>query len=305
MQKKLHFFFVFQRIMCTFALEMKKIIIKIQIFAAIMLLASCKSEFNSVYKSTDYDYRYEYAKEQFAKGKYDQASLLFGDMLSVTKGKDNGEECLFLYGMSAFRGKDYESAAEVLKKYYTSYPSGKYAEEAYFYAGECLYLSSPEVRLDQSPTYQAMKAFQDFMDVFPYSQYKGQAEKKLYKLQDKLVEKELINARLYFNLGTYFGNCAGSSGNNYEACIVTSQNALRDYPFSTLREQFSSLIMKSKYQLAVHSVREKQADRFQDALDECYGFLNEYPESAEKANAEKLIDKCKRHVAGEKVDEKD
>lgn len=291
--------------MCTFALEMKKIIVKIQIFAAIVLLASCRSEFNAVYKSSDYDYRYEYAKEQFARGKYDQASLLLGDMLSYTKGKENGEECMFLYGMSAFHGKDYESAAEVLKKYYTSYPSGKFAEEAYYYTGECLYLSSPEVRLDQSTTYQAMKAYQDFMDIFPYSDYKPQAEKKLYELQDKLVEKELINARLYYNLGTYFGNCAGSSGNNYEACIVTAQNALKDYPFSSLREQFSALIMNSKYKLALHSVREKQADRFQDALDECYGFLNEYPESADAPQAEKLIEKCKKHVSGELVDDQE
>lgn len=291
--------------MCTFALEMKKIIIKIQIFAAIILLAGCKSEFNAVYKSMDYDYRYEYAKEEFARGKYDQASLLLGDMLSYTKGKENGEECMFLYGMSAFYGKDYESAAEVLKKYYSTYPSGKYAEEAYYYTGECLYRSSPEARLDQTPTYQAMKAYQDFMDIFPYSNYRAQAEKKLYELQDKLVEKELINARLYYNLGTYFGNCAGSSGNNYEACIVTAQNALKDYPFSSLREQFSSLIMKSKYELALHSVREKQADRFQDALDECYGFLNEYPESAEAPQAEKLIERCKKHVSGELVDDKE
>ena len=56
--------------------------------------------------------------------------------------------------------------------------------------------------------------------------------------------------------------------------------------------------MKSKYELAVHSVKEKQAGRFQDAEDECYGFINEYPDSKEKATAERYIEKCKKVTAG-------
>lgn len=265
-----------------------------------IFLTSCVKEFNAVYKSTDYTYRYEYAKEQFLQGKYERASLLLGDMVTVLKGTTNGEECLFLYGQATYNSKDYESAAEIFKKYYTSYPKGIYAELASFNIGECLYATVPEPRLDQAPTYQAMKAYQDFMDVFPEGSRKNIAEKKLYELQDKLVLKELINARLYYNLGTYFGNC-NSGENNYEACIVTAQNALKDYPFTTLREEFASLIMQSKYMLAVHSVREKQAERFQDAEDECYGFLNEYPDSKDKSIAEKYIEKCKKFTANEVV----
>ena len=34
-------------------------------------------------------------------------------------------------------------------------------------------------------------------------------------------------------------------------------------------------------------------ERFQDAEDECYGFINEYPDSKERTLAEKLIAKCK------------
>ncbi|MBR6190611.1 MAG: outer membrane protein assembly factor BamD [Prevotella sp.] len=264
-----------------------------------MLLSSCVSEFNYVYRSTDYSYRYEYAKEQYAKGKYSRANILFGEMVTMFKGTENGEECLFLYAMSAFRMKDYEAASEVFRKYFTSYPKGIYAEEASFYIGESLYHDVPEPRLDQTPTLQAIKAYQDFLDIYPYSERRALANERMYELQDKLVEKEYLNAKLYYNLGTYFGNCIGSGGNNYEACIVTSQNALKDYPFTALRENFASLIMKSKFELAVHSVKEKQAERFQDAEDECYGFINEYPESKEKALAEKYIDKCKKFNKGE------
>ena len=261
-----------------------------------LLLSSCANEFNNVYKSNDWTFRYEFAKEKFAQHKFTQASTLFGDMINVMKGTDNAEECLFLYGLSAFNDKDYESAADIFKKYYATYPKGDYAEQASFLVGESLYNCSPEPRLDQSETYSAMRAYQDFMDIYPLSSKKETAQNRLYELQDKLVEKELHSAKLYYNLGTYFGNCT-SGGNNYEACIVTSQNVLKDYPYTTLREDFATLIMKSKYQLAASSVEAKRMERYQDAEDDCYGFINEYPESKERALAEKYIAKCKKVIA--------
>ena len=261
--------------------------------SAALLLCSCKSEFNAVYKTKDILYRYEYAKESYAQHKYNRASILFGDMINITKGTDNAEECLFLFGMSTFKDKDYESAADIFKKYVQTYPKGTYSEMASFYIGESLYNGSPEPRLDQSDTYTAIKSYQDFMDIYPFSAMKEKAQNRMYELQDKLIEKELINAKLYYNLGTYFGNCT-SGGNNYEACIITAQNALKDYPYTSYRENFASLIMKSKYELAQQSVESKKIDRFQDAEDECYGFINEYPDSKDRSLAEKYIEKCKK-----------
>lgn len=269
---------------------------KTNIFSAIVsvfFLTGCASEFNSIYKSDDWALKYEYAKECYAKQQYAKASTLFGDMIHVMKGTDNGEECLFLYAMATYSNKDYDSAADIFKKYHSSYPKGVYAEMASLMVGESLYESSPEARLDQSNTYTAMKAYQDYMDLFPYSSSKEKAQARLYELQDKLVYKELLSARLYYNLGTYFGNCT-SGGNNYEACIITSQNAMKDYPYTSYREEFATLIMKSKYELAEQSIEAKRLERFQDAEDECYGFVNEYPESKERTTAEKYIKRCRK-----------
>ncbi len=147
--------------------------------------------------------------------------------------------------------------------------------------------------LDQTPTIAAIAAFQDYLDIFPEGKMKSTAQQRLFDLQDKLIRKEYLNAKLYYNLGSYFGNCT-SGGNNYEACIITAQNALNDYPYSNLREDFSILIMKSKYELAQMSVESKKLQRYQDAEDECYGFINEYPNSKERKTAEDFIKKCKQ-----------
>ena len=61
-----------------------------------------------------------------------------------------------------------------------------------------------------------------------------------------------------------------------------------------MREKFSVLIMKSKFELAQNSSEEKRLDRYRDAEDECYGFLNEFPESENCKTAEKFIAKCKK-----------
>lgn len=270
------------------------------VLLAVLLLASCANEFNQVYKSPDYLYKYEYAKECFARGKYNNAITLLQDIVTIQKGKEDGEECLYMLAMAEYCNMDYETASEYFKKYYQSYPRGTYAELAKFYVGQSLYMSTPEPRLDQSMTVAAITAFQEYLDMYPMASMKEEAQQRLFELQDKLVQKELYSAQLYYNLGPYFGNCM-NGGNNYEACIITAQNALKDYPYTSLREEFALLIMKSKFELAQQSVEEKQLERYQDAEDECYGFINEYPDSKDRSTAEKYIAKCRKVTKNESV----
>ena len=259
----------------------------------IALLSSCAAEFNRVYKSNDIDYKYEFAKECFAIGKFNQAVVLLQELVTIQKGTDKAQECLYMLGMAEYCDRDFESASETFKKYFSSYPKGIYAEQACFYIGQSLYQSTPEPRLDQTATVGAINAYQEFIDFFPESSYKERAQQRLYELQDKLILKEYLSAKLYYNLGEYFGNCI-NGGSNYEACIVAAENTLKTYPFTSMREDFYLLIMKSKFELAEQSVEEKRIDRYREAEDECYGFINEFPESKDRATAEKYIAKCKK-----------
>jgi len=262
----------------------------------VFLMSGCASEFNAVYKYGDTDVKYEFAKECFARGKYQQAVTLLEELVTIKKGSDEAQECLYMLAMAQYCNFDYEAASETFKKYCSSYPRGVYAEPAAFYVGQSLYQSAPEPRLDQSPTNGAITAYQQFIDLYPDSKLRLQAQDKLYELHDKLIQKELLSAELYYNLGGYFGNINSNEESNYTACIVTAQNALKNYPYCTEREQFMLLIMKSKFQLAENSSEEKRLDRYRDAEDECYGFINEFPESKNVETAEKYIVKCKKII---------
>lgn len=272
---------------------MKRIVLILS--AGIFLLTSC-NQYNNVLKSADYEYKYEAAKEYFVKGQYSRAALLFGDLIAVMKGTVRAQESLYMLAMSEYCDGNYDVASSYFKKYYQSYPKGTYVEYARYYAGRSLYESVPDVRLDQTNTYTAIKEFQDFLDLYPYTKLKDRTQDMIYALQDKLVEKEYISAKLYYDLGNYMGNCL-YGGSNYEACIVTAQNALLDYPYASpaRREEFAIMILRAKYHLARQSVEDKRMDRYRDTIDEYYGFVNEYPESKYLKDAQQIF------VASDKV----
>ena len=168
-----------------------------------LLLSSCAGEFNKVYKSPDSGYRYEYAKQMFAEGKYSRAVTLLQDLVTTMKGSDNAQESLYMLAMAQYMSRDFEGASETFKKYGTSYPKGIYAEKASFYVGQSLFESAPEPRLDQTPTIGAINAYQRFLDQFPDSKLRGEAQDRLFELQDKLIMKEYLSAKLYYNLGMH------------------------------------------------------------------------------------------------------
>ena len=269
---------------------MKKNIL-ITLLAAI-LLSSC-GEYNKLLKSTDYEYKYEAAKNYFAKGQYNRAATLLNELIAILKGTDKAEESLYMLGMSYYNQKDYQTAAQSFIQYYNVYPRGTFAELARFHAGKALYLDTPEPRLDQSGTYSAIQQLQMFMEYFPQSSKKDEAQDMIFKLQDKLVMKEYLSARMYYNLGNYWGN-------NYQSCVITAQNALKDYPYTNLREDLSILILRAKYEMAIYSVEDKRAERYRETVDEYYAFKNEFPESKYMKEAEKIFKDSEKMLDGDK-----
>ena len=248
-------------------------------------------------KSTDSEYKYEAAKEYFAKGQNTKAATLLEELVNILKGMMNGEEALYMQAMTYFNQGDYVTASHYFNTYYTTYPRGTYTELARFNCGRALYLDTPEPRLDQSSTYKAIEELQMFIEYFPMSSRKDQAQSMIFELQDKLVEKEYMSAKLYYDLGSYTGNAVYSStGNNYLAAVITAQNILKEYPYTKMREDLSILILRAKYGMAKESVLEKKEDRMRDTIDEYYAFINEFPESKYRKEVESIFKEANKYV---------
>ena len=132
---------------------------------------------------------------------------------------------------------------------------------------------------------------QSFLEISPDSKYAPQAKDLVFEMQDKLVEKQYQAAKLYYTLGGYIGNCA-MGGNNYEACIITCENAIKDFPYTSKKEEFSILILRSKFHLAQQSILSKMKERLENTIDEYYGFVNEYPSSKYMKEAKAIFTKA-------------
>lgn len=255
----------------------------------LILFASC-TEYTKVMKSHDADYKFQYAKKVFDEKKYLQAVNLLLDVYTPLRGTPNGEEALYLLARSYYENQDYTNANVYFKTYYTRYPKGKFAEMSRFYSGYGFYLDSPDPQLDQTYTLKAIEELKNFIELYPQSDMLEIARNAIFEMQDKLTLKELQNAQLYYNLGNFMGN-------NYQSAVIVCQNALKDFPYSKYKEEFEFLILKSKFQMARNSVSEKMGERYADVIDEYYSFINNYPESKHKEEADTIFKIADKNVS--------
>ena len=269
---------------------MKKAIY-ILLLSFVVLFASCNS-YNKLITTNNIDYKYEAAKAYYLEGGYSKAAPLFESMITILKGSDKAEESLILLAQCYYESGDYETASQYFKVYYSNYPRGEFAEYARFHSGKSLFKNIAEPELDQSGTYLAISELQLFMEYFPLSKLRPEAQEMIVAMHDLLVEKDYLSAKLYYDLGDFMAY----KGNNYEACIITAQNALKDYPDTKLREELSVLILRSKYQMAHKSVEEKKLDRYRDTIDEYYAFKNEFPESKYLKEADRYFKEARKFV---------
>jgi len=260
----------------------------LSILLVVTLLVSC-SEYQSILKSNDPELKYNKAVEYFEKEDFMRATTLFDEVARYYRGTERSELVLNYLARSYMGQKDYFTASEYYKTYVKTYPKGKFIIEARYMVGYCYYLDSPDARLDQTATHDAIRSFQEFLDFHPESERVPQVNKLLDELMNKLAYKELLTAKLYYNLGNYLGN-------NYLSAVIVAQNALLNYPSNEYREEFSYIILQSKYQQAVQSFEDKKIERFRDTIDEYYNYTNEFPEGKYRKEADKILADSRRTV---------
>ena len=260
---------------------MRKTASIISVLALLMALMTGCSGYNKILKASDYNTKYSLAKTYFLEGHYTTCSTMLEECVAYQRGTAKAEESMYLLATFYYNLEDYLSASHYYLACYKTYPNSTYSENCLYWSGKSLYLDTPDPRLDPTSTQAAIMQLQRFVETYPNSKYRDEAENMIYTMYDRLVEKEVGTAELYYNMGNYLGN-------NYRSCIVVAQNALRDYPYTKYREKLSMLVLKAKFQMAQESVLSKRDDRYRDAIDEYYAFKNEFPESSYMKEAEKM-----------------
>jgi outer membrane protein assembly factor BamD len=240
------------------------------------LLAFSCSQYEKVIKSEDVNLKFTKAFNYYESGDYVKAGTLFDQLAPLTRGTRRADSVYFFQAMTQYKLNDYIIAGHYFNTFVKMYENSHFIEEAAYMEAYCYYLQSPRVELDQATTYQALDAFRLYMIRYPESPRITDCQRIIRELNEKLMEKSYLSAKLYYNL------------DDYKAAIVALNASLIDFPESVYREDIMFMLLKSKYLLAVNSIYSKQMERFQDTVDEYYSFITEFPESKNKKEADEI-----------------
>ncbi len=249
----------------------------------LVLLSSC-GEYQKLLKSTDFDLKKAKAKEYFDEGQYVKTTELLTQILPKYRATDESEDLNWMNCQAYFGMKDYFMAGSYFKSFIDQFPFGKHSEEANYMAALCDYNISAPPELDQENTKNAIEGFNIFLNKFPNSPKVGDCKKMINDLQDKLVEKSYLNAKLYYDM------------KQYKAAIVALSNSLKEFANTKYREKMMYLKLNSLYMYAELSLPNKQKERYQATLDDYYSFMEEFPKSTYSKDVNGIYQKTNKYL---------
>jgi outer membrane protein assembly factor BamD len=157
------------------------------------------------------------AKNVFDKKDYFKAKSLFTMLVLNNPAGETFERAQFYLAESNFGLKEYVEAISEYEKLIKSMPQSHFVDDAQYKIGMCYYLLAPGYALDQDYTDKAITQFQQFVEDFPKSDLRPEAEKRLSECRNKLARKEFATGELYTKMG-YF-----------KAAIISFDAVLADY----------------------------------------------------------------------------
>jgi outer membrane protein assembly factor BamD len=248
-----------------------------------LVLTSC-GEFEKLLKSTDYDLKKAKAKEYFEAGQFVKTTELLAQIIPRYRATEEAEDLIMMNAKSFFGMKDYYTAGVDFTNYADQYPYGKFAEEATFMAALCDYKIAPRPELDQESSGKAIEGFNVFVVRFPTSSRVAEARIYIKELEEKIVEKSYLSAKLYYDMG------------NYKAAVVALTNSLKENAESKFREEMMYLKLNSLYLYAEKSFANKQRERYQATLDDYFSFMEEFPKSVYSKEVTKIYEDTSRFL---------
>jgi outer membrane protein assembly factor BamD len=252
-------------------------------FLAAVTLLSC-SKFSKVQKSTDAMYKLRMAEQYYAKKKYHQAQVLFEELFPIVKGTPQFEDLYYKYAYCAYYQRDYLNAENLFKGFAEVFPNSPKAEEMEYMRAFTFYKQSPKLELDQTNTQKSIGLMQTFINTHPGSARNKEASDIIDKCRVKLEQKEFKSAELYYNLG------------QYKAAAIAFTTLMNNFPDSEKSDEYKLLVIKSYYQYALMSIEEKKNERFTQVITECNDFLDRFPESKLKNEAEKYQTQSQNNI---------
>jgi outer membrane protein assembly factor BamD len=249
----------------------------------LVLLSSC-GEYQKLLKSTDFDLKKAKVKEYYDEGQYVKSTELLTQILPRYRATEEAEELNWMNAQSYYGMKDYFMASSTFESFIEQFPFGKHAEEGNYMAALCYYNISSRPELDQENTKKSIEDFKIFLNKFPNSTKAEDSRKRINDLEDKLVEKSYLSAKLYYDM------------EQYKAAVLALSNSLKEFANTKYREKMMYLKLNSLFLYAENSQKIKQKERYQATLDDYYSFMEEFPKSTYSKDVNSIYQKTNKYL---------
>jgi outer membrane protein assembly factor BamD len=103
-------------------------------------------------------------------------------------------------------------------------------------------------------------------------------------LPDKIEIKDFKSAQLYFDIG------------QFRAAGVAFTALLNEYPESSKADEYKLMIIRAYYRYAELSVEEKKPERFEQVINECNEFVDRFPQSKLRKEAEHFLNLSQTNI---------
>jgi outer membrane protein assembly factor BamD len=226
--------------------------------------------------STDVDLKKKKAFEFYAKKEYQKAQYLLEDLIGNVRGTKDAEKVYFYYAYTHYNLQNYTFASYYFKQFSSTFPYGEYAEEALYMSADAFYRLSPNHRLTQEDTKNAVEGLQTFVNTYPNSSKVDSCNELIDDLRAELEKKDLESAKGYFHR------------KHYKAAKHVFTSLLVSYPDSRQAEYIRQMIIKSSFRYAQESILAKQIERYQETINYIEQFQKRYPESKYKKEIESI-----------------
>lgn len=245
---------------------------------------ACKSAFEQVRTSNDPPKILAAGNKYFEEGEYYRAQQLYELVIPFYRGKKEAEDLFYNYTYTYYNQNQYLLASHYFNNYTKTFYNSPRKEEMAYMSAYSNYLMSPNPKLDQTPSKQAIEELQTFINTYPGSDRIEECNELMDELRAKLELKSYDQGVLYYNL------------KSYQAAISSLENTLRDFPETERAEELRYLIVKSNEQLARNSVYEKMEDRLQNTIEMAEKFKKKYPKSKNKKEINSIISFCNNEL---------
>ncbi|MCC8088225.1 MAG: outer membrane protein assembly factor BamD [Rikenellaceae bacterium] len=268
----------------------KKIKNLLIIAAVAVTVASCGS-YQKIISGEDNDLKYQTALEFYSQKKNNKAINLFNSIAPYYRTSSREDTISFYTAVSYFRSGNYLISSELLNEFKRNFPRSPFTEESEYLLAMSYYYASPKAARDQYTTRLAIMSFSEFLSRYPNSPREEECHEHIIELTQKLYDKELLNARVYYDI------------EYYRSAIHALKVALEDYPETNHREEILYLILRSHYLYAENSIESLQRGRYLNMIDAYYNLIYEFPDTPYMKDAQKMYTSVRKKLGMENDEE--